>query len=300
MSDHARQIRIVDVFTERPLTGNQLAVVLDGSGILDDTMQRIAREMNFSETTFILPPADPDHAAKVRIFTPYSELPFAGHPTVGTAWVLATEGRVPAGTLDFILEENVGLVPVRGEQKTGHLRFWMTHPALRFGEVVPHRRIAEALGVEETDLNANVPAQVATTGVDFVFVALRNPRAVDVAVSEKARLAPVLGDGRLTGIYLFARAGKNRLYGRMFSDVVPEDPATGSAAGPLGAFAVKYGLIDRAPKVALVAEQGTKMGRQSFIHVELRYGADRDVPERIEVGGFVMPVLSGTLSDFAD
>src|SRR5258708_38491316 len=127
-----RQIRIVDVFTDKPLAGNQLAVVLDGRDIPTDVMQRIAREMNFSETTFVLPPDDPQHAARVRIFTPTSELPFAGHPTIGTAWVLANEGLVPGGALEFVLEEGVGPVRARGVTGPGGLAFWMPHPELTY------------------------------------------------------------------------------------------------------------------------------------------------------------------------
>src|SRR3984893_5503012 len=123
-------IHVVDVFTERPLAGNQLAVVLHAEGIPGDVMQRIAKEMNISETTFVLAPRDRGNAARVRIFTPGAELPFAGHPTIGTAWVLFTQGLVPGGALEFVLEEGVGPVPVRGEQGEGKggIRFWMTHP----------------------------------------------------------------------------------------------------------------------------------------------------------------------------
>src|SRR5258706_11985868 len=147
-----REIRIVDVFTDKPLAGNQLAVVLDGRDIPTDVMQRIAREMNFSETTFVLPPDDPQHAARVRIFTPTSELPFAGHPTIGTAWVLANEGLVPGGTLEFILEEKVAAVPVRGVKQNGGLVFWMTHPKVSFGDVFPHAKVAAAIGLKESDV----------------------------------------------------------------------------------------------------------------------------------------------------
>ena len=296
MSDHPHQIRIVDVFTEKPLAGNQLAVVLDGRDLSADTMQRIAREMNFSETTFVLPPDEPTHAARVRIFTPFSELPFAGHPTVGTAWVLADEGLVPGGSLNFTLEEKVGPVPVRGEKKDGHVYFWMTFPKVKFGEVLPHARVAEALGVKESDVVKEVPAQMASTGVTFLYVALRDERVVDAATSDRTRLHALLGDEPPGGVFLFAVKGKNRLYSRMFSVDIPEDPATGSATGPLGAFAVKYGLVERAPNLSLVSEQGTKMGRQSFLHIELSYeDEEADIPSRLEVGGAVMPVLKGEL-----
>jgi trans-2,3-dihydro-3-hydroxyanthranilate isomerase len=299
MSDRARlkhQVRIVDVFTDKALAGNQLAVVLDGKDLSAKLMQRIARELNFSETTFILPPDDPAHAAKVRIFAPTVEMPFAGHPTIGTAWVLADEGLIPGGKLEFVLEEKVGPVPVRGEKKNGGVVFWMTHPKLTYGEVLPHSRVAAAIGLKEADVVESVPAQVASTGNPHVYVALRDAQAVDAAVSDHSRLATVLGPNSAFGLFLFAVNGENRLYSRMFSLDIPEDPATGSASGPLGAFAVRYGLVERAPKVEIVSEQGTKMGRQSFVHIELAYDDDdADIPSRIDVGGSVMPVLKGEL-----
>jgi trans-2,3-dihydro-3-hydroxyanthranilate isomerase len=289
-------IHVVDVFTERPLAGNQLAVVLDAEGIPGDVMQRIAKEMNISETTFVLAPDEPGHAARVRIFTPGAELPFAGHPTIGTAWVLFTEGLVPGDRLDFTLEEGVGPVAVRGERAASGLRFWMTHPEVSFGKVLPERAAAAAaLGLSEEDLVPEVPIQGASTGVPFVYVALRDARAVDAAVSEKDRLGKVFTEG----VFLFAALGRNRLYSRMFSPHVldiHEDPATGSGSGPLGAFAVKYGLVPRSDNVSLVSEQGTKMGRQSFVHIELAFPPKGDLPSRIEVGGFVVPTLKGELA----
>ncbi len=291
-----RQIRVVDVFSEKPLACNQLAVVLDGQGISTDQMQRIAREMNFSETTFVLPPEDSAHAARVRIFTPFSELPFAGHPTVGTAWVLHEEGMVK--DLEFTLEEGVGPVPVRGERSDRRVMFWMRHPEVVYGDVFPHANVAAAVGVDEHDVIADVPAQSVSTGNPFLFVALKDKKAVDSAVSDRAKLEQLLAGHASFGVFLFASAGRGKLYSRMFSVDIAEDPATGSGSGPLGAFAVRYGLEPRAPRVAIVSEQGTKMGRQSFIHIALTYGESEDVPERIEVGGSVVPVLSGTLSDF--
>jgi trans-2,3-dihydro-3-hydroxyanthranilate isomerase len=289
-----RELRIVDVFTDKPLAGNQLAVVLDGQDIHGDVMQLIAREMNFSETVFVLPPRNPNHAARLRIFTPGGELPFAGHPTIGTAWTLWHEGMVRGNALEFTLEEGVGPVPVRGVKHDDRVRFWMTHPRLEFGEVIDDReRFASALSVDEAELMPDVPVQVASTGAPFAYAAFKSPEGVD-----RARPG---GVGPGVAVFIFAVAGEDRLYSRMFAGEVGdvrEDPATGSASGPLGAFAVRYGLVERRPKVSLVSEQGTKMGRQSFIHIDLAYGDDPDIPERIDVGGGVCPVLSGTLSDF--
>ncbi len=292
-------IHIVDVFTERALTGNQLAVVLDAGDIPPDVMQRVAREMNFSETVFVMAPSQAGHAARVRIFTPGTELPFAGHPTIGTAWVLATQRLVLGGALEFTLEEGVGPVAVHGESGTDGLTFWMTHPPLTFGEVLTDRpRIAAGIGLDQSDLAPDVPLQVASTGADFLYVVLKDARAVDSAVSDKVRLRQAFAGREPLPVFLFASAGSNRLYSRMFApDVigVDEDPATGSASGPLGAVAVKYGLVPRSKSVLITSEQGTKMGRQSIIHIRLEYGADQDVPSRIEVGGRVMPVVTGTL-----
>jgi trans-2,3-dihydro-3-hydroxyanthranilate isomerase len=289
-----RELRIVDVFTEKPLAGNQLAVVLNGEQISDPVMQLIAREMNFSETVFVLPPRDPNHAARLRIFTPDRELPFAGHPTIGTAWTLWHEGLVRGDALEFTLEEGVGPVPVRGVKDGDRVRFWMTHPRLELGDVTVDRQgFASSLGLTADDLVPDAPIQFASTGVPFLYAALRSPEAVD-----RARPAAVAAG---LAVFIFAATGENRLYSRMFagdSDGAHEDSATGSASGPLGAFAVRCGLAARRQKVSLLSEQGTKMGRQSFLHIELTYGHDPDIPVRIEVGGAVCPVVSGTLSDF--
>jgi trans-2,3-dihydro-3-hydroxyanthranilate isomerase len=141
----------------------------------------------------------------------------------------------------------------------------------------------------------DVPAQIVTTGNPFLFVALRDARAVDSAVSDRSRLEKLLLRKAAHGVFLFAAVGADRLYSRLLAPDLGEDPATGSASGPLGAYAVKYGLLKRAPKLSIVSEQGTKMGRQSFVHIELDYTDETDIPSRIEVGGSVMPVLKGEL-----
>ena len=303
MADQARRYRLrwVDVFTDRALAGNPLAVVLEADGLSTVQMQAIARETNLSETTFILPPEKRDHAAKVRIFTPYAELPFAGHPTVGTSWVLLDEGLVGSDVGGFTLEEGVGPISVRIDRGGGSIVLWMLHPPVKFGEVIEEREeMAAALGLTVADLVPAAPIQVLSTGVPFVFVALKDAAAVDQAVSNGASLTSVLDPHGLLPVFLFAVVGEYRFYSRMFGPQswarITEDPATGSASGPLGAFAVRYGLVPRAPQVSAVSEQGTKMGRQSFIQIKLAYSSDGDVPDRIEVGGSVVPVMTAELS----
>jgi trans-2,3-dihydro-3-hydroxyanthranilate isomerase len=295
------RLRWVDVFTERRLAGNPLAVVLHADGLPTRTMQAVARETNLSETTFVLPPEIPGHAARVRIFTPNAELPFAGHPTIGTAWVLLDEGLIGDQTDGFALEEGVGPVPVRVERAPGSMRLWMTHPPVTFGDVIGRRaEMAAALGLTLDDLLPDVPLQVASTGLPFLYLAVRDPRAVDAAVSSGERLATMLEIHGLPAVFLFSPIDPHRLYSRMFGPhatmSIVEDPATGSASGPLGAFAVRYGLVPRAADVTLVSEQGTKMGRQSFVHIKLAYPPEGDLPSRIEVGGSVVPVMAAELA----
>src|ERR1700724_2290462 len=286
-NDRRYRLRWVDVFTERALAGNPLAVVLEADGLSQAQMQAIARETNLSETTFVLPPQKREHAAKVRIFTPYVELPFAGHPTVGTGWVL--------------LDEGVGPVPVRVDRGGGAVVLWMSHPPVTFGEVIEERvDMAAALGLTARDLLADVPIQVASTGLPFLYVALKDAAAVDHAVSSGEAVTRVRASHGLPPVFLFAAVGGDRLYSRMFgphgATRVAEDPATGSASGPVGAFAVRYGLIPHAAEVSIVSEQGTKMGRQSFVHLKLAYPAAAELPSRMEVGGSVVPVMTAELS----
>ncbi|ACZ40452.1 PhzF family phenazine biosynthesis protein [Sphaerobacter thermophilus] len=291
----------VDVFTDRQFGGNPLAVFLDGTGLSDAEMQAIAREMNLSETTFVLPPERDDCVARVRIFTPGRELPFAGHPTVGTAYVLATSGRVPAGATEFALEERVGPVPVRLEGDPNAPTFiWMRHPAATFGPPREGRaQLAAALGLDEADLLPDVPVCVGSTGVPFLYIPLRDPATVDRVVVDLPALSAWFGDEELVGTFVFApnpAAGPNRVYSRMIAAHgigIAEDPATGSASGPLGAYLVRHGLVASSDEVRIVSEQGTKIGRQSFVHITVRSRPDGG--EEIEVGGGTVPVLEGTL-----
>jgi len=288
----------VDVFTDRALKGNPLAVVLDGRNLRDDEMQAIALEMNHSETTFILPVTRPECAARARIFTPRRELPFAGHPTLGTAWVLATRSLLPPGTTRFLLEENIGPVPVELEGDPTRPSFvWMHHGEPTFGDEVSDRvGMAKALGLTEAHLVPKVPIQSVSTGNPFMFVPLRNAATVDRAALDVAALRDCLGDGGGLGIFVFATPGPGKVYSRMFAphtSGIPEDPATGSASGPLGAYLVRYGLVAAGADVKILSEQGVKMGRASHVHIRL--DAAGGLATNIRVGGGVVEVLVGEL-----
>lgn len=291
----------VDVFTDRLFGGNPLAVFLDARGLDSAEMQAIAREMNLSETTFILPATRPDCAARVRIFTPGQELPFAGHPTVGTAWVLATRGMLPPGSSEAVLEEGVGPVPVRFEGDPAAPQFvWMRHPAARFDPPLDEPgSVAAALGLGEADLLPGAPIQVGSTGVRFLYVPLRDPATVDRARFDPTTDLGTFGDPAPLGVFVFApnpAAGPGHVYSRMIGALaagLPEDPATGAASGPLGAYLVRHEIVPAADEARIVSEQGTQMGRQSFIHILIRPRGPEG--EEIEVGGGVVPVLEGTL-----
>ena len=291
----------VDVFTDRVFGGNPLAVVLDGRGIGDREMQAIAREMNLSETTFVLPATRADCAARVRIFTPGRELPFAGHPTLGTAWVLAAQGRLPEGTERFALEEGIGPVPVELEGDPARPTFlWMRHGEATFGpELAQRGEVAKALGLTENDLLPGAPIRSGSTGNAFLFVPLRGRTAVDRIVADGPALVAAMQPNPHLGVFIFVPdpdPKARRVYSRMF---VPdpggtwEDPATGSGSGPLGAYLVRHGLVEGGDNVAIVSEQGTAMGRQSFVHITLS-ARDGQISD-IRVGGGVVPVLEGTL-----
>jgi len=295
----------VDVFTERVFGGNPLAVVFAADGLEAGVMQQIAREMNCSETTFLLTATRGDCAGRVRIFTPAREVPFAGHPTIGTAWVLATEGLLPAGATRFNLEEGIGPVEVTLEGDPENPSFlWMRHGPVSFGPELGNREgFARSLGLEVSDLLAGCPIRTGSTGSTFLYVPLRDRETVDRARLDVPALLDAQGEGPKVGVFVFAPdpgpapdRGAARVYSRMFAphtSGVPEDPATGSASGPLGAYLVEHGLVAPAGTVDIVSAQGVKMGRPSAVHIRVhtRNGRAGD----IAVGGRVVPVIEGRL-----
>ena len=289
-----------DVFTDRPFAGNQLAVFTDARGLSDAEMQTLAREMNFSECTFLLPSIMPDALRRVRIFTPAAELPTAGHPTVGTAYVMAQLGDVElqGATTDIVLELGIGPVPVTIESGDGSPEFvWMTHREPEFGAARADReRVAAALGITPADIHTDRPMQPVSTGVPFLFVPLASLDAARRCRPNAAALANLFESPPPEGVYVFTTetgAPDVAAHGRMFAPHtldIPEDPATGSAAAPLGAYLVRYGL---AAGPRFILEQGVEMGRPSRIHLDVRRDGDRFMLVRI--GGQTVIVGEGDL-----
>jgi trans-2,3-dihydro-3-hydroxyanthranilate isomerase len=291
----------VDVFTDHMFGGNQLAVFPEAQGLNDQEMQSIAKEMNFAETTFVLPSSREDCVFRLRIFTPGTELPFAGHPNVGTGWVLATRGMLPRGTSSVRLDEGVGPIELTFEGDPGSPEIvWLRFPAPTLGPEMPHRQdFARALGLTADDLLDGAPILVGSSGVEGLYIPLASPEAVDRAALDVGFLKALPAEQNSLLVFVFApdrRHGANRVYSRMFGYGVGivEDAATGGATGPLGAYLVRHGLVGGEGEVRALSEQGTKMGRQSFLHIRMH--VEGGEATSIEVGGGVVQVLTGTLT----
>jgi len=268
-----------DVFTDRPFGGNPLAVFPDARGLTTEQMQQTARELNLSETVFVLPPDDPGHTRKLRIFTPGTELPFAGHPTVGAAFVLAATGEIPLDGEEtrIVCEEGVGPVPVTIRAEDGKPVFAQLSAAKmpEFGPPPPSRiELAEMLGLDPEDLLAGADSpQAVSCGVPFLFVPLRNRDAVGRARLRTDRWEAIVSGFWAQDVYVFARDPElpgSHMRSRMFAPRmgITEDPATGGAAASFGGY-----LASREPErngtLRWVIEQGFEMGRPSLLHLEV-------------------------------
>jgi len=256
-------------------------------------MQRIARELNLSETTFILPEESSERGTRVRIFSPTSEMEFAGHPTTGTAFVMRRLAIVAADSQCFVLNENVGRVPVRIDEG-GNPITWLTTPPIEKLAEYPRESCASMLGLGENQLIADVPCELLSAGNPNSYIAVHNPAIVDEAWLDSTALSQVVSDRTSpTCVFVFAPT-KSGAYSRMFSPQlgIAEDPATGSATGPLTLFMMKHRLISSDDGTRFTSEQGVKMGRRSLIHVQVhgKMGADG-----IEVGGQVAEVATATM-----
>lgn len=293
----------LNVFANQPFTGNQLAVFLDAEGIDEKRMQRIANEMAFPETTFVFPPEVSGTDARVRIFTPSQELPMAGSPTVGTTFALAGAGRLRAGADKTVLGLGIGPTTVGLEWGQNSLRFaWMKQTIPTFGPIVTDTvAVAAALGIQPRDLaGGNMPVQVASSGLPFLYVALNSRVAVDAAAVDRAKLCALLRVLDLEELLVFVFSPEPAddgatVYSRLFAPVlgIQEDPATGSASGPLGAYLLKYNAVSAKTESRLVSLQGVRMGRPSRIHIALSSGAG--VLEEVQVGGEAVVVGEGKI-----
>ncbi len=258
---------LFDVFAERPFQGNQLAVVPQH---LDDaTMQMLANELNVAETVFLRRSNDEGRPAELRIFTPRHEMPFAGHPTVGATFAIAEVLKwVSPETTRFALGERVGDVAVRLERKNGKLFAWLRTPPVTFEQTLDRARAAASLGLGERDLHETLPPQIAGAGNPFLFIALRDRDAVDRAWYAVGGFEETI-ESHVSGVFVFCLTEKGT-YARMFAPMsgIAEDPATGSATGPVFAYLAKYGALEPA-RSSFVSEQGVKLGRRSVLHVHI-------------------------------
>lgn len=275
------EYRLVDVFADRAFAGNPLAVFPDGSRLDAKTMQAIAKELHLSETTFVLPPTSSAADYRVRIFTPNAELPFAGHPTLGTAYVLA-DGKDGSTRL----EEGVGVIGVT--LREGFVQMEQPLPSFS-GTTISRRDAADALGLAVEEVRSDVPIQVGSSGIPFLYIPLANLKAV------RRAHRPTTVDG---SVYVFAMSAErsgSHVHGRMFAEGlgVSEDPATGAAQGPLGAYLVAHELVQTAPTTRIRSEQGFEIGRPSILEIEV----DRPVAAvtAVRVGGRCVPVGGGWL-----
>jgi trans-2,3-dihydro-3-hydroxyanthranilate isomerase len=270
---------VADVFTDRPLEGNQVAVFTDGRGLDDSTMQALARELKLSESVFVLPAEQGGHA-RIRIFTPATELPFAGHPTLGTAFVLAAPLQVP----EIRLETGVGVVPVALEREQDRIVFGrMEQPVPSWEPYPDEAALLAALGVERSEL----PVEAYDNGVHHVYVALGTEDQVAALQPDLSALSRLRG---VMGTNCFAGSGK-RWKTRMFAPGggVPEDPATGSAAGPLAVHLARHGRIGFGEEIEI--SQGAELARPSTLYAKADGSGDQVT--RVEVGGSAVIVARG-------
>jgi trans-2,3-dihydro-3-hydroxyanthranilate isomerase len=290
--DMPHELHIVDVFARERYTGNQLAVVESDGALTGEEMQAVAREMDFSETTFIESRTDP---YRVRIFTPEAEVPFAGHPTLGTAHVVRE--RVADGRPErVVLDLDVGAVPVEVRERDGQETLWMTQQPPTFGETLAHGRLAAVLGLSAGRLDTDWPVQVVSTGLPTVIVPLVDREALAAVDLDREAYDGLTDDREAKLVHAFCpepRDPDNDLAVRMFAPAygVPEDPATGSANGCLAAYLARHAYLGSGVVDARV-EQGHEIGRPSLLHLA---ATDRGNTVSVEVGGRVVDVARGSL-----
>ena len=289
------------MFTDTPFSGNQLAVFPDVDGITEKDMQLIARELNLSETTFVLTPHNPVADYKVRIFTSLTELPMAGHPTIGTAFVLANEGKqkIEDPRIKMRLEEKIGIVPVTVECSKGETG-WITmaQPLPTFGPVFENsKEIAQMLSLDENELG-DTPIEVVSCGVPFLFVPIKT---LDAMKNIRLRLdiwERLLKNFVTPHLFVFTRQvvrPESTVHSIMFAPAlgISEDPATGGARGPLGCYLVKNDVVEQSRKIEFVSEQGMEMGRASRIKIAIEMQGRKIV--NVSVSGQCCKIGEGSI-----
>ncbi len=284
---------MVDVFAEHKYAGNQLAVFRSAGGLSDDEMQKIAREINFSETTFILSDTERDGGYDVRIFTPAAEVPFAGHPTLGTAYVLRQE-IIRRSVQHVNLNLKVGQIPVRFDSRD---IVWMTPKEATFREVFDIGELAPLLKVDPADIDTEFPIQTVSTGLPFVLLPLRSLEAVRRAGVVRDKWLDWVKDRPAKMLFVFCRQTidpGNHLHARAFCDYygIVEDPATGSANSCLAAYLVRHRYLGADP-IDVRVEQGYEIGRPSLIYLRGRRNGKQI---EVNVGGKVIPVAKAELA----
>jgi trans-2,3-dihydro-3-hydroxyanthranilate isomerase len=284
----------LDVFTTTRFQGNPLAVFTDGDSLSNDQMQAIAREMNLAETVFVQKPTDERALARLRIFTTREELKLAGHPVVGTWFLLAELGVVPAqeGGVHVMQETGAGVLPVEIRFKDGRpQRVTMTQTEAVFRPIkFKKTALAKSLGLSPKDFDPHLDPECVSTGIFNLMVPLRNRAGLARIVMNMFELRKLLGKNA-TMAYCFASGGNGKVFSRgMLPWEIYEDPATGSAAGSLGAYLVRHGKL--APGHTLTILQGEEMGRPSHIEVEVTQSGKRLVPR---VSGAAVKVFEGTI-----
>jgi trans-2,3-dihydro-3-hydroxyanthranilate isomerase len=283
---------LVDVFTDRPFGGNPLAVFPNGRGLSPDIMQSIARELNLSETTFVLPPVDAMNDYRVRIFTPAAELPIAGHPTVGTSFILAREHMIEPGEEETTikLEEGVGTIPVQITFENGQPDLiWMQQPLPTFGPRFEEREaIAGMLSLAPEAIETLWPVEVVSCGVPFLYVPLKNLESIRSIRFRLDVWERISGQTGVSGVFVFTKETQlegSSVHSRMFAPAlgIAEDPATGAASGPLGCYLVRHGVLPAAEKAEFTSEQGIEMNRPSIIKIIIESQAGEI--KRVRIGG---------------
>ena len=285
----------LDVFTSSRFEGNPLAVFTDGDSLSNDQMQAIAREMNLAETVFVQKPTDERALARLRIFTTREELKLAGHPVVGTWFLLAELGVVPAqeGGVHVMQETGAGVLPVEIRFKDGRpQRVTMTQTEAAFRPIkFKKAALAKSLGLSPKDLDPHLDPECVSTGIFNLMVPLKNRAALAKIVMNMFDLRKLLGNNS-TMAYCFALAGNGKVFSRgMLPWEIYEDPATGSAAGSLGAYLVKHGKLAAGHTLSIL--QGEEMGRPSHIEVEVSQSGKKLVPR---VSGAAVKVFEGTIT----